>query len=132
MVKIRLSRAGRRKLVMYHLVATDSRAPRDGRPLEQLGLYGPKQNQIVVDLDRVAYWLKVGGQLTVGAKQVLDKFVRARRASRDQQRSPHSERRGSAPAILVSRLPGPPSSAGEESTENAATPDIRQPRQPHR
>jgi small subunit ribosomal protein S16 len=81
MVKIRLTRAGRRNLPVFHLVAADSRAARDGRVLERLGLYEKRPDQsetIVVDLERVSYWLGVGAQLTDAAEGLLDKYMRFR------------------------------------------------------
>ncbi len=61
-VKIRLTRAGAKKKAYYHIVATDSRAKRDGSYLEQLGSYDPKANpaEVKVDMERVDHWLKVG------------------------------------------------------------------------
>lgn len=73
MVKIRLRRAGRKKLPIYHLVAADSRAPRDGRYLEIIGKYEPtkKPHAISLSSDRVNYWLSVGAQPTQTAYNIL-------------------------------------------------------------
>ena len=63
-VKLRLKRTGRRHLPCYRLNAIDSRAPRDGRAIEELGLYDPLQKdpdkQINFKRDRIEYWLSVG------------------------------------------------------------------------
>ncbi len=63
-VKLRLKRMGRRNLPFYRLNAIDSRSPRDGRVIEQLGHYDPvnkdKAKQFVAKLDRCTYWLNVG------------------------------------------------------------------------
>jgi small subunit ribosomal protein S16 len=61
-VVLRLSRAGTHKAPFYHVVATDSRRPRDGRYLEDVGLYDPTQKPERIELksDRVEHWLKNG------------------------------------------------------------------------
>jgi len=73
LVKIRLRRVGRKKLPIYHLVAADSRAPRDGRYLEIVGKYEPtkKPHAITLKADRVNYWLSVGAQPTQTVYNVL-------------------------------------------------------------
>jgi small subunit ribosomal protein S16 len=76
MVKIRLTRVGRKNVAMYHIVATDVRSPRNGRVIERLGLYDPRRRQAAVEMDRVFYWLGVGAKLTETAEQVLDKFAK--------------------------------------------------------
>jgi small subunit ribosomal protein S16 len=50
-VKIRLSRHGRKKLPYYHIVVTDSRAPRDGRYIERIGSYNPLTNPATIELN---------------------------------------------------------------------------------
>ena len=64
MVRIRLTRMGAKKKPFYRVVAADSRFPRDGRYIEQLGYYDPMRDPSVVklDLDRVNYWLSQGAQ----------------------------------------------------------------------
>lgn len=64
-VRIRLSRGGSKKRPFYRIVAADSRAPRDGRFIEKLGTYNPllpqeHEQRLVVDAERVKYWLGVG------------------------------------------------------------------------
>ena len=61
-VKIRLRRMGKKKQPHYRIVVADSRAPRDGRFVENLGYYNPIPNpaRLVVDLTRVDYWLGEG------------------------------------------------------------------------
>jgi small subunit ribosomal protein S16 len=63
-VVLRLSRAGTHKAPFYHVVATDSRRPRDGRYLEDVGLYDPTRKPARVELkfDRVEHWLKAGAR----------------------------------------------------------------------
>lgn len=68
MVKIRLARAGAKKRPFYHVVATDSRKPRDGRFIERLGYYNPKatgdEKKLVLDTARVEHWQKQGAQVS--------------------------------------------------------------------
>lgn len=65
-VSLRLARAGAKKKPYYHVVATDSRSPRDGRFIEAIGAYDPnlKPAKVEINADRLAYWLKAGAQPT--------------------------------------------------------------------
>lgn len=68
-VRIRLSRGGSKKRPFYRIVAADQRAPRDGRFIEKLGTYNPllpqdHEQRLVINEERVKYWLGVGAQLT--------------------------------------------------------------------
>ena len=65
-VKIRLRRMGKKKQPHYRIVVADSRSPRDGRFVENLGYYNPIPDpaRLVVDLDRVDYWIGQGAILT--------------------------------------------------------------------
>lgn len=63
--KIRLARAGAKKQPFYRVVVTDSRAPRDGKFIEKLGVFNPllakdNANRLVLNTERVKYWLGVG------------------------------------------------------------------------
>lgn len=66
MVTIRLARGGSLKHPFYHLVATDSRNPRDGRFIEKVGYFNPmargQEQTLNVNLERVDYWLGTGAQ----------------------------------------------------------------------
>ena len=76
-VKLRLKRTGRRHLPCYRLNAIDSRAPRDGRVIEELGLYDPLQKepekQISFKRERIEYWLSVGAQPSETVANLLEK-----------------------------------------------------------
>ncbi len=68
-VRIRLSRGGSKKRPFYRIVAADQRAPRDGRFIEKLGTYNPllpqdHEQRLVINEERVKYWLGVGAQPT--------------------------------------------------------------------
>jgi small subunit ribosomal protein S16 len=72
-VKIRLARFGAKKQPFYRIVVTDTRAPRDGRFIEKIGTYDPKQDppKISVDTQRVTEWLQKGAQTTPTVAQLL-------------------------------------------------------------
>ncbi|HUL58874.1 MAG TPA: 30S ribosomal protein S16 [Anaeromyxobacteraceae bacterium] len=63
-VVLRLSRAGTHKAPFYHVVATDSRKPRDGRYIEDVGVYDPTKRPEKLELkaERVTHWLKAGAK----------------------------------------------------------------------
>lgn len=72
--KIRLTRLGKKKQPTYRVVVTDSRKPRDGRYIEQLGIYDPLQDPslIRIDNERALYWLNTGAQPTERAQKLLE------------------------------------------------------------
>ncbi|MHB8917751.1 MAG: 30S ribosomal protein S16 [Desulfocucumaceae bacterium] len=74
-VKIRLKRMGAKKKPFYRIVVADSRSPRDGRFIEEIGYYDPLKNpaEIKVDQARAEDWLKKGAQLTDTARSLLKK-----------------------------------------------------------
>ncbi len=71
--KIRLQRQGRKRRPLFHIVVADSRAPRDGKYIERLGLYNPNTNPATIDLnfERSLHWLQVGAQPSDTAKAIL-------------------------------------------------------------
>lgn len=73
MVKLRLKRIGTKKRPVYRIVAADSRAPRDGKFLETVGTYDPRQQPSAVTLkeDRIRYWLNNGAQPTETVRGIL-------------------------------------------------------------
>jgi small subunit ribosomal protein S16 len=75
MVRLRLTRLGAKKKPFYRLVAADSRCPRDGKFIEQLGWYNPLLNPhtVKLDLSRIDYWLSVGAQPSDTAKSLIAK-----------------------------------------------------------
>ena len=73
MVKIRLRRMGAKKAPFYRIVVADSRYPRDGRFIEQLGTYDPLKEpaEIKVDAERAQEWIKTGAQPTDTVKRLF-------------------------------------------------------------
>ena len=72
-VKLRLMRMGKTKQPTYRVVAADARAPRNGRFIEIIGTYEPRQepSRISVDNDRAVHWLKNGAQPTDRVAKIL-------------------------------------------------------------
>lgn len=75
MVKIRLARHGAKKKPFYRIVVADSRAPRDGRFIEQIGFYNPLTAPAIVELkrDKLDKWLQHGAQPTDTVAQLIKK-----------------------------------------------------------
>ena len=75
MVKIRLRRMGAKKAPYYRIVVADSRSPRDGRFIEEIGTYNPVVNpaELKVDVDRAQAWIKTGAQPTETVRDLLKK-----------------------------------------------------------
>ena len=75
MVKIRLKRMGMKKMPFYRIVVTDSRNPRDGRFIEEIGYYNPVSNpvQLKIDVERAKYWIGTGAQPTDTTRALLKK-----------------------------------------------------------
>ena len=75
MVKIRLRRMGAKKAPFYRIVVADSRYPRDGRFIEEIGYYNPTTDhaELKVDTERAQAWIKTGAQPTETVKALLKK-----------------------------------------------------------
>ena len=75
MVKMRLKRIGAKKAPAYRIVIADSRSPRDGRFIEQIGFYNPLTNpaEIKIDADKAKAWLANGAQPTETVRSLLKK-----------------------------------------------------------
>ena len=75
MVKIRLKRMGAKKAPFYRIVVADARTPRDGKTLEEIGIYDPTKNPTVlrVNLDAANKWISQGAKPTDTVKSLLKK-----------------------------------------------------------
>ncbi|MDA0671837.1 MAG: 30S ribosomal protein S16, partial [Bacteroidetes bacterium] len=73
MIKLRLQRKGRKKRPYYHIVVADSRSPRDGRIIEQIGRYDnvSENKHVLIDESRAMHWLSVGAQPTDKVRNLL-------------------------------------------------------------
>ena len=87
-VAIRLSRGGAKKRPYYRIVVSDSRAPRDGKYLEQIGTYNPMlpkddEGRVKIDEDRARHWIGVGAVPSDRVARFLDKAGIVERAARN-------------------------------------------------
>ena len=74
MVKIRLQRVGKKKAPFYHIVVADSKSPRDGKIIEQIGTYNPmvEPSELVIDREKLATWIKNGAKPTDTVKRLIE------------------------------------------------------------
>ena len=74
MVKIRLQRVGKKKAPFYHIVVADSKSPRDGKIIEQIGTYNPmvEPSEIKLDSEKVEKWKKNGAKPTETVKRLIN------------------------------------------------------------
>jgi small subunit ribosomal protein S16 len=107
-VVIRLARAGTKKRPVYHVVAADSRFPRDGRFIERLGHFNPllpKDNEarLKLDMDKVKSWLAKGAQPSDRVTRFLDAAGVKKREKRNnpEKAVPRKERKANAEAATA-------------------------------
>jgi small subunit ribosomal protein S16 len=98
LVKIRLKRMGAKKRPFYRLVVADSRSPRDGRFIEEVGTYDPIANpaKVQIDADRVRDWMSKGARPSDIARKLLEQQGVLQRAPRP--------RAGAAPAAAATAV----------------------------
>ena len=74
MVKIRLQRVGKKKVPFYHIVVADSKSPRDGKIIEQIGTYNPmvEPSELNLDKEKVEKWIKNGAKPTDTVKRLIE------------------------------------------------------------
>ncbi|HSH03972.1 MAG TPA: 30S ribosomal protein S16 [Anaerolineae bacterium] len=115
MLKIRLSRTGKKRQPNYRVVVADSRSPRDGRVVERIGFYNPLVDPIEyrVDEDRALHWLSVGAQPTDAVKRLLEKQGTYDRLAR--------LRAGESHAALVAEFTGVPLASTVEDVTDITT-----------
>ena len=79
-VRIRMKMMGRKHRPYFRIVAIDSRQPRDGRVLEELGTYDPmvkvKENRVTLKPDRIKHWLSVGALASEKVTVLFNKFMK--------------------------------------------------------
>jgi len=99
-VVIRMARAGTKKRPVYHIVAADSRSPRDGRFIERLGFFNPllpkdKPERLKLDMDKVKAWMVKGAQPSDRVMRFLDAAGVAKREKRNnpERAIPRKERK---------------------------------------
>jgi small subunit ribosomal protein S16 len=104
-VVLRMARAGTKKRPVYHIVAADSRFPRDGRFIERLGYFNPllpkdHKDRLKLDLDKVKAWMAKGAQPSDRIMRFLDAAGIAKREARNnpEKAVPRKERKARAEA----------------------------------
>jgi small subunit ribosomal protein S16 len=81
-VHIRLARAGAKKAPFYRIVVTNSRSPRDGRFIENIGTFDPSRDaSFRIDQARFDHWKQVGAQASPTVSQLLKRFAKAKPAA---------------------------------------------------
>jgi small subunit ribosomal protein S16 len=73
MIKIRLKKFGKKREASYRLVATQSTSRRDGRPLEELGFYNPRTDEVRLNTEAILTRLQQGAQPTETVRRILEK-----------------------------------------------------------
>jgi len=130
-VKLRLKRMGRKNRAFYRLSAIDSRSPRDGRVVEELGHYDPCNKdtgkQFVANLDRCKHWLDVGAVPSETVSSLLKKsgiehkHLRLPKPGKPKAAAPEPVAKKPAGAAVGVEEAGTPDAAKAESKEAAAT-----------
>jgi small subunit ribosomal protein S16 len=134
-LKIRLARVGAKKRPQFRVVVGDSRYPRDGRFIENLGTYNPmlpkdSKERVKLDLDRVKHWLSKGAQPSDRVLRFLDAAGVRKRTPRNnperaiprEERKKQAEAAAAAPAAAPAPKPAaaPEAPAAEASASEAA------------
>lgn len=133
---MRLSRGGSKKRPYYKIVVSNSRAPRDGKYLEQVGTYNPllakdDENRVRLVEDRVRYWIGVGAQPTDRVARMLDKAgikerkptnnpqagVPGKKAQERAEEKAEKAREAAEAAAAASAAPAEEAPAAEEQAE---------------
>ena len=73
MVRIRLSRRGKKNRPFYRIVVTDKRTKRDGAPIEEIGTYDPLSKKLLINKDKAQEWIKKGAKPTDTVLSLLKK-----------------------------------------------------------
>jgi small subunit ribosomal protein S16 len=73
MVKIRLTRKGKKKVPFYRIVVIDSKKARDGKFIERVGHYDPRNKELSLKRDRIEYWISKGAQPTNTVAKLIAK-----------------------------------------------------------
>ena len=76
MVRIRLKRIGQRNRPHYRIVVTESQRARDGKYIESLGHYNPRDKALVVDKERAEHWLSKGAQPSATAARLIHRYAK--------------------------------------------------------
>ena len=136
-VKIRLMRVGKKKQPTYRVVVADARSPRDGRIIETIGHYGPRQepSHVQIDGDRALAWLRQGAQPTEQVQKLLAstgvwstfESERKKKVVTKLSRRAHVTGRGPAPAKAAPKAAAPEPAPAPAATEPEAEAPAEEP-----
>jgi small subunit ribosomal protein S16 len=127
-VSMRLSRGGSKKRPYYRIVVANSRSPRDGSYLEQIGTYNPllakdDENRVKLTEDRARYWLGVGAQPTDRVARMLDKAgIKERAATNNPQKGEPGQKAKDRAEERAAKL-----AEAEEAKASAAAAPVEEP-----
>jgi small subunit ribosomal protein S16 len=151
-VKIRLLRMGKIRNPQYRIVVADSRTKRDGRAIEYVGIYQPKEDPSVIQVksERVQYWLSVGAQPSEAVQRILEKtgdwqqfkglpappplLVKAEKASRTEAYEAEAKAAAGVadtparPAKKATKAAEPKAAASKAAEPKAAAPEAAEPK----
>ena len=121
-VVIRMARAGTKKRPVYHIVAADSRSPRDGRFIERLGYFNPllpkdKPERLKLDMDKVKVWIGKGAQPSDRVMRFLDAAGVAKREARS---NPEKAKPGKKAQERVAAAKAAEEAAAKKAADEAA------------
>src|SRR5690554_1374329 len=122
-VRIRLKKMGRKHRPFFRICAMDVKAPRDGRAIEELGVYDPMVRETdaraILDGERIAYWLGVGAQPTEKVRVLIKKY--GKNGTHLEKQKEALQRLGmKVPSFSVSERREPPAQEGAETAEASA------------
>jgi small subunit ribosomal protein S16 len=122
MVRIRLKRVGKVKQPSYRVVVADARSPRDGRNIEAIGYYQPRQepSAVVIDNERALYWLQRGAQPSDSVRNLLRISGAWAAFTGETAPAPPPSPRRATPAASVAE---PPAETPEAVDQEAAAPE---------
>ena len=129
-VSMRLSRGGSKKRPYYKIVVSNSRAPRDGKYLEQVGTYNPllakdDENRVRLVEDRVRYWIGVGAQPTDRVARMLDKAgIKERAATNNPQKGEPGKKAKERAEDKAAKLAEAEEAAREAAAAPAPEPEV--------
>ncbi len=120
-VKIRLRRTGKRNAACHRIVVADSRCPRDGRFIENIGFYDPRHKNEKIDLQRVDYWLPRGAQPSETVSAIINR-ARAGKPMASEQEAVTQTVEVTADAVSAEKEAAtePASAENEAATEPAS------------
>jgi small subunit ribosomal protein S16 len=122
MVKIRLTRTGRKNIASYRVVVLDSHSKRDTKAIEELGYYLPHEKKCEVNKERAHYWLSVGAQPSDTVRNLLVKLGVLKpsdKTTKKYQSKPGKKAVARARAREAKTAETPAEASGESATETA-------------